>query len=213
MNSENKPKFLSSGFVGTLAIIGAIVGTIFFVSYVFGEWYADFDLEPTGLITGILTIAVFLLPFAISLLVGGGIGLLIGGVLGTIIELTFVAIKTYINNKINAARKRKLTRKASANIRKTNKNINEDIEKLNSLRIKLMSEPKMVVANYNLCKLISVASNNYIGFEVCENFYAAQYSLLSEIRCIEKRVYELANEYDKIGNIKQAEFYRSIANG
>lgn len=36
MNSENKPKFLSNGFVGTLAIIGAIVGTIFFVSYVFG---------------------------------------------------------------------------------------------------------------------------------------------------------------------------------
>ena len=68
MNPNNKPKIFSDGFTGTLAIIGGIVGTIVFVVTVFGEWYADFDIEPVGLITGILTIALFFLPFALSFL-------------------------------------------------------------------------------------------------------------------------------------------------
>lgn len=170
MNSENKPKFFSNGFIGALAIIGAIAGTIFFISYVFGEWYADFDIEPTGLITGLLTIIVFLLPFAISLLVGGGIGLLAGGFLGTIIEMILIAIKNFFCNRINAVRRKKETRKASANIRKSNKRINEDIDKLNSLRKELTYEPEMIIANYNLCKLVSIASDEYMGFDICEKF-------------------------------------------
>lgn len=213
MNSENKPKFFSNGFTGALAIIGTIAGTIFFVIYVFGEWYTDFDIEPTGLITGLLTIIVFLLPFAISLLLGGGIGLLVGGLLGTVIEITSIAIKTFICNKVNAARRKKKTRKASASIRKSNKSIVKELERLNSLRKELSSDPKAVITNYNLCKLVKITSNEYVGFEICEKFTERQYSLLSEIRSIEKHLLELANEYEVVGNSKQAAYYRSIANG
>lgn len=113
MNTNNKPKIFSDGFTGTLAIIGGIVGTIVFVVTVFGEWYADFDIEPVGLITGILTIALFLLPFALSVLIGGGMGLLAGGFLGVFIEFIVNAIVFFVRNKIEQARIRKERRRAS----------------------------------------------------------------------------------------------------
>ncbi len=209
MNSDNN---FSNIFVGALAIIGAIAGTILWVSCVFGEWYADFDLEPTGIITGILAIIVFLLPFAISLLVGGGSGLLLGGLIGMAIELIVVSIRTFTINKINSAQKRKETRIASATIRRTNKSINEDIERLRLLKKQIKSKPEMVVANHNLCQLISLVSNANIGFDACVNYCANQYALLSEVRLLEKKIFDLASEYEKVGDINKAEHYRNIVN-
>ena len=71
MDNNKKLPLFSGGLIGTLSIIGAIVGTIILVVAGFGEWYAEFDVEPTGLITGVLTIVLLLLPIVVSLFIGG----------------------------------------------------------------------------------------------------------------------------------------------
>lgn len=210
MNPNNKPKIFSDGFTGTLAIIGGIVGTIVFVVTVFGEWYADFDIEPVGLITGILTIAVFLLPFALSILIGGGMGLLAGAFLGVFIEVIVNAIVSFVRNKVEQARIRKERRRASKSIKKSNKSIQDDIVQLESLRKQVPTSDRAIVANYHLCLLLEKAVDNKKMISGCLSSCEEKYKVLTQIRGIESRIKSLAIQYDTIGDNKSANYYLSI---
>lgn len=210
MNPNNKPKIFSDGFTGTLAIIGGIVGTIVFVVTVFGEWYADFDIEPVGLITGILTIALFLLPFALSVLIGGGMGLLAGGFLGVFIEFIVNAIVSFVRNKVEQARIRKERRRASKKIGQANKSIQKEILQLESLREKLSATEDAVIANYNLCLLIEKTLENPKAISSCMSLCEEKLELLRQIRVIEERIKSLAVQYETIGDDKSANYYLSI---
>lgn len=210
MNTNNKPKIFSDGFTVALAIIGGIVGTIVFVVSVFGEWYADFDMEPTGLILGILTVALFLLPFAISVFIGGGIGLLAGGFLGLFIEFIINSIITYVSNKREQARKKRECKKASKSIRLSNKNIEDDILQLSKLRAQLSSPYNDVIASYNLCLLIDKTIENKNDNFVCLAYCQEKYQVLSQIKKIENRIEVLAKQYETIGDNKSATYYLSF---
>lgn len=210
MEQEKKPNSSYGGFVGALAITGAIIGTIICVTSVFGEWYADFDVEPVGLITGILTIALYLLPFAISVLIGGGIGLLVGGFVGAIILSIVTSIVTFCRNKIEAARRRKEIRTASNKIHRANKSIHNDIMELERLKKQIPANRQSVVANYNLCNLLSGVAENAGSFDMCVNRCSADYDTLLRIRSLERKIRELANEYEVVGDEKRAAEYRCI---
>ena len=209
MNNKKFPLF-SEGFVGTLAIIGAIVGTIIMVVAGFGEWYAEFDVEPTGLITGILTLALLLLPLVISLFIGGGIGFLACGFFGMFIEFLFNSLVSFFRNKRNQARQRRECAKASKHIRLANKNINEDISALKELRKKLISSDKAIVANYNLCLLINDMTDNKSSIIECLSYCKENYIILTQITMIEQRVKTLANQYKTIGDNKSSDYYQSF---
>lgn len=209
MNSNNKPKIFSDGFTGALAIIGGIVGTIVFVVSVFGEWYAEFDMEPTGLILGILTIALFLLPFVISVFIGGGIGLIAGGFLGVFIEFIINTTVSFVSNKREQARKKRQQKKASKYIRLSNKNIDDDILQLKKLRGQLSSSDNDVIASYNLCLLIDkTIENKSIDF-VCLSYCQENYQILNQIKKIERKLEVLAEQYNTIGDIESANHYLS----
>lgn len=209
MKPHNKKSL--SGLSGTLAIIGAIAGIIIFVTTVFGEWYADFDIEPVGLITGILTIAVFLLPFAVSVIAGGGTGFIAGGFLGVIIELAIAAIVSFIKNAIDAARRRKKRKIASRGIRKANKNISKVVAELTQLRKEVPVSETSIVSSYNLCCLLSTIADNKSTFKMCVDKCSCNYEKLRRIRKLESQVQKLAEEYSIIGDHKNASYYRSIA--
>ena len=211
MEQEKKPGSPYGGFVGALSITGAIIGTIICVTSVFGEWYADFDIEPVGLITGILTIALYLLPFAISALIGGGIGLLVGGFIGAIILSIVTSIVAFCKNKIEAAQRRKEIRTASNRIHKANKSIHSDILELERLKKQIPANKRSVVANHNLCSLLSSVSENTVSFDMCVKRCAADYDVLLRIRSLERKIRELANEYEFVGDEKRAAEYRCLA--
>lgn len=210
MNSNNKSKIFSDGFTGTLAIIGGIAGTIIFVVTVFGEWYAEFDIEPVGLITGILTIALFLLPFAISLIVGGGMGLLAGGFLGVFIEFLVNSIVSFIRHKIDQAHKRKERKKASRKINKANKNIQDDIIQLKTIRKQLSASDEAIIANYHLCLLIEKTAENPNVIFDCLSRCKEAYVVLNKAKTIEDRIKALSEQYRIIGDAKNADYYLSL---
>lgn len=199
------------GLSGTLAIIGTIFGTIIFVSTLFGEWYADFDIEPGGPITGILTIAVFLLPFAISVIVGGGIGFIAGVFLGMIIELAIPAIVSFIKNAVDAARRWKERKIARRGIRKANKNIGKVITELTQFRKEIPASEASIVSSYNLCCLLSTIADDKSTLKMCVDRCSCNYEKLRRIRKLESQVQKIADEYSIIGDHKNASYYRSIA--
>ena len=210
MDNNKKLPLFSGGLIGTLSIIGAIVGTIILVVAGFGEWYAEFDVEPTGLITGVLTIVLLLLPIVVSLFIGGVIGFLAGGFLGMFVELLFNSIVTFVQNKLQQARKKRERKKASKHIRSANKNIDLDVLHLKELRSKLMYSDESVVADYNLCLLIDKITDDNSSISACLLHCEENYIILTQIRTIEQRIKILADQYKTIGDNKSYNYYLSF---
>lgn len=193
------------------AIIGAIIGTVFILIDVFGDWYTDFDIKPVELITFILTIVVFLLPVVISLMLGGPIGAIAGMFLGIIIWAVIDTIVSSIRNAVDTACKRKKRKIASREIHKENRNIGKAIAELAQLREEIPANEASIVSNYNLCCLLSAISDNNVTFKMCTDRCFNNYEKLRRIRTLELQVQKLADEYAVIGDLKSASYYKSIA--
>ena len=198
----------SDSFVKGLSIICAIIGTVLFVVYVSGDWYADFDLNPTGLITGILTVVLYLLPVAISLLIGGGCGLLFGGLLGIIIVILGKHISSSFLLLINGLKNRIKVRKKSAEIRKNFRNASELINRLQELR-KLGLKRTLINRTNNLCQLL-VAVSNEEQMKECLEAVNSKMAIVAEINEIEQNIVQLADKYKTAGNAEKSIYYLKV---
>lgn len=205
-------KILPDGFVYTLNIIGIIAGTIItFIVMDWAEWYADFDVEPVGLITFILTAVIFLLPIALCLLIGGGIGYFASFVVGIAIDTIIYALVTFVNRKKEGFRMKREQKRASKQIKQSNKSISKDIERLHGLRSKLDIR-EYTKSTYNLCCLIDNIVADKIGFKPCLEYSEEQYSVLYEIETIESEIIKLAEQYKVVNDTKSADYYYNIVN-
>ena len=201
-------KILPDGFVYTLNIIGIIAGTIIaFVVMDWAEWYADFDVEPVGLITFVLTAIVFLLP--IGLLIGGGIGYFASFVVGIALDTSIYAIVTFVKRKIEEYNTRKAQKRASKKIKQSNKSISEDVKRLRELKTKL-NDREHTKSTRNLCYLIDDIVIDKSGFKPCLEYSEKQYHVLRDIEVIEKKLINLANQYKVVNDMKNAELYFNI---
>lgn len=203
-------KILPDGFVYTLNIIGIIAGTIIaFVVMDWAEWYADFDVEPVGLITFVLTAIVFLLPIALCLLIGGGIGYFASFVVGIALDTSIYAIVTFVKRKIEEYNTRKAQKRASKKIKQSNKSISEDVKRLRELKTKL-NDREHTKSTRNLCYLIDDIVIDKSGFKPCLEYSEKQYHVLRDIEVIEKKIINLANQYKVVNDMKNAELYFNI---
>lgn len=203
-------KILPDGFVYTLNIIGIIAGTIIaFVVMDWAEWYADFDVEPVGLITFVLTAIVFLLPIALCLLIGGGIGYFASFVVGIALDTSIYAIVTFVKRKIEEYNTRKAQKRASKKIKQSNKSISEDVKRLRELKTKL-NDREHTKSTRNLCYLIDDIVIDKSGFKPCLEYSEKQYHVLRDIEVIEKKLINLANQYKVVNDMKNAELYFNI---
>lgn len=203
-------KILPDGFVYTLNIIGIIAGTIIaFVVIDWAEWYADFDVEPVGLITFVLTAIVFLLPIALCLLIGGGIGYFASFVVGIALDTSIYAIVTFVKRKTEEFNTRKAQKRASKKIKQSNKSISEDVKRLRELKTKL-NDRERTKSTRNLCYLIDDIITDKSGFKPCLEYSENQYHVLCDIEVIEKKIINLANQYKVVNDMKNAELYFNI---
>lgn len=205
-------RILPDGFVYTLNVIGIIIGTIIaFTVMDWAEWYTDFDVEPVGLITFVLTAIVYLLPIAICLLIGGGLGYLASFVVGIAIDTSIYVIVAFIKRKTEEFNTRKTQKRASKKIRQGNKSISEDINQLGAfksqLNIREYTEP-----TYNLCCLVNNIVADKTGFKPCLDYSVEQHNILSEIEIIESKIIKLAEQYKVVNDTKSADYYYNIVN-
>lgn len=205
-------KILPDGFVYTLNIVGIIIGTIIaFVVMDWGEWYADFDVEPVGLITLVLTIVLLLLPIALCLLIGGGIGYLTSFVVGIAIDTSVYVLVLFVKRKTEEFNTRKAQKRASKKIKQSNKSISEDVKRLRELKAKL-NDREHTKSTCNLCYLINGIIADKTGFKHCLEYSEKQYHVLHDIEVIEKKIVHLANQYKVVNDIKNADNYFNIVN-
>lgn len=203
-------KILPDGFVYTLNIIGIIAGTIIaFVVMEWAEWYADFDVEPVGLITFVLTAIVFLLPIVLCLLIGGGIGYFASFVVGIALDTSIYAIVTFVKRKTEEFNTRKAQKRASKKIKQSNKSIYKDVKRLRELKTKL-NDRERTKSTRNLCYLIDDIITDKSGFKPCLEYSEKQYHVLRDIEVIEKKIINLANQYKVVNDMKNAELYFNI---
>ena len=203
-------KILPDGFVYTLNIIGIIAGTIIaFVVMDWAEWYADFDVEPSNIILLALTIIIYLLPIALCLLIGGGIGYFASFVVGIALDTSIYAIVTFVKSKIEEFNTRKAQKRASKKIKQSNKSISEDVKRLRELRTKL-NDREHTKSTRNLCYLIDDIVIDKSGFKPCLEYSEKQYHVLRDIEVIEKKIINLANQYKVVNDMKNAELYFNI---
>lgn len=211
MKNQGNEEYL----VSICGIIGAIIGTFWFCVSTFGEWYAEFDVEPTGLITGILTIAVWLLPFAFSVFLGGGLGAVVGFAVGLGIAFCIRAIIALYNNIVSKIKKiknnitRKIEIKADTKaIKKANKSIEEKIKRLDILK-KQGINCKQTYSEKHLCELLSsIYEDGNILF--CIDKISKHVEVVEEIEDIKKEIESLAMKYKNIGNISEYEYYINL---
>lgn len=205
-------RILPDGFVYTLNVIGIIVGTILvFVWMDWAEWYSDFDVEPSGLITAILALIILLLPIALCLLIGGGIGYLASFVVGIALDAVVYTLVTFINRKRTEFRTWKEQKRASKKIRQGNKSISEDINRLGALKSQLNIR-EYTKPTYNLCCLVNNIVADKMGFRPCLDYSVEQHNILSEIEIIESKIIKLAEQYKVVNDTKSADYYYSIVN-
>ena len=207
-------KILPDGFVYTLNIIGIIAGTIItFILWDWGEFYTDQDgIEISGILTLILAVlylVIYLLPIVICLLVGGGIGYFASFVVGIALDTLIYALVTFANRKREEFRIRREQKRASKQIKQSNKSISKDIERLHGLRSKLDIR-EYTKSTYHLCCLIDNIVSDKIGFKPCLEYSEEQYSVLNEIESIEKKIIRLAEQYKVVNDTKNAEYYFNI---
>ena len=213
---ENKKatiaRILPDGFVYTLNVIGIIVGTILvFVWMDWAEWYSDFDVEPSGLITAILALVLLLLPIALCLLIGGGIGYLASFVVGIALDAVVYTLVTFINRKRTEFRTWKEQKRASKKIKQGNKSISQDIKRLGALKLQLNIR-EYTKPTYNLCCLVNNIVADKMGFRPCLDYSIEQHNILSEIEIIESKIIKLAEQYKVVNDTKSADYYYSIVN-
>ena len=205
-------RILPDGFVYTLNVIGIIVGTILvFVWMDWAEWYSDFDVEPSGLITAILALVLLLLPIALCLLIGGGIGYLASFVVGIALDAVVYTFVTFINRKRTEFRIWKEQKRASKNIKQGNKSISQDIKRLGALKLQLNIR-EYTKPTYNLCCLVNNIVADKMGFRPCLDYSIEQHNILSEIEIIESKIIKLAEQYKVVNDTKSADYYYSIVN-
>ncbi len=203
-------RILPDGFVYTLNVIGIIVGTILvFVWMDWAEWYSDFDVEPSGLITAILALVLLLLPIALCLLIGGGIGYLASFVVGIALDAVVYALVTFINRKRTEFRTWKEQKRASKKIKQSNRFISEDVKRLQDLKSRLNIR-EYTRATHNLCCLIDSIIADKMGFKPCLEYSEEQHSVLNEIEAIESKIIKLAEQYKVVNDTKNAEYYFNI---
>jgi len=196
----------TSGIVVCFGVIGLIVGTILFVTNVFGEWYAEFNVEPVRLITGILTLIVWLLPFAISLILGGGIGFIVGAVIATIGIMLNTTIISYVSNTYKKISKTLWIKKETVKLKKERKKIDKvimiktNIIKKGIGKRKEISNVKCLITLLN--ELSTDASMQEIKIVIDDKMNA-----FNEIDSINQRIRNLAERYEAIGNRKLADYY------
>ena len=205
-------RILPDGFVYTLNVIGIFVGTILvFVWMDWAEWYSDFDVEPSGLITAILALVLLLLPIALCLLIGGGIGYLASFVVGIALDAVVYTFVTFINRKRTEFRIWKEQKRASKKIRQGNKSISQDIKRLGALKLQLNIR-EYTKPTYNLCCLVNNIVADKMGFRPCLDYSIEQHNILSEIEIIESKIIKLAEQYKVVNDTKSADYYYSIVN-
>lgn len=205
-------RILPDGFVYTLNVIGIIVGTILvFVWMDWAEWYSDFDVEPSGLITAILALVLLLLPIALCLLIGGGIGYLASFVVGIALDAVVYTFVTFINRKRTEFRIWKEQKRASKKIKQGNKSISQDIKRLGALKLQLNIR-EYTKPTYNLCCLVNNIVADKMGFIPCLDYSIEQHNILSEIEIIESKIIKLAEQYKVVNDTKSADYYYSIVN-
>ena len=205
-------RILPDGFVYTLNVIGIIVGTILvFVWMDWAEWYSDFDVEPSGLITAILALVLLLLPIALCLLIGGGIGYLASFVVGIALDAVVYTFVTFINRKRTEFRIWKEQKRASKKIKQGNKSISQDIKLLGALKLQLNIR-EYTKPTYNLCCLVNNIVADKMGFRPCLDYSIEQHNILSEIEIIESKIIKLAEQYKVVNDTKSADYYYSIVN-
>ena len=205
-------RILPDGFVYTLNVIGIIVGTILvFVWMDWAEWYSDFDLEPSGLITAILALIILLLPIALCLLIGGGIGYLASFVVGIALDAVVYTLVTFINRKRTEFRTWKEQKRASKKIKQGNKSISEDINRLGALKSQLNIR-EYTKPTYNLCCLVNNIVADKTGFKPCLDYSVEQHNILSEVEIIESKIIKLAEQYKVVNDTKSADYYYNIVN-
>jgi hypothetical protein len=201
-------------FTGACGIIGVIIGTIMFVTSTFGEWYADFDVEPVGLITGILTLIVFLLPFVISVFIGGGVGGIIGILIGIGVSYFFTAMYNAFMSVCKYFKKRYDIKKETRKLHQDMKSIDilakrrKDILKLN------IGEGKEIILESNLVRLLSTVQKSQPDIKILEDKIEEKRALVDELQDIDNKLNELEKKLRKIGNSKKADYYaRQIEQG
>ena len=205
-------RILPDGFVYALNVIGIIVGTILvFVWMDWAEWYSDFDVEPSGLITAILALVLLLLPIALCLLIGGGIGYLVSFVVGIALDAVVYTFVTFINRKRTEFRIWKEQKRASKKIKQGNKSISQDIKRLGALKLQLNIR-EYTKPTYNLCCLVNNIVADKTGFKPCLDYSVEQHNILSEIEIIESKIIKLAEQYKVVNDTKSADYYYSIVN-
>ena len=205
-------RILPDGFVYTLNVIGIIVGTILvFVWMDWAEWYSDFDVEPSGLITAILALVLLLLPIALCLLIGGGIGYLASFVVGIALDAVVYTFVTFINRKRTEFKTWKEQKRASKKIKQGNKSISQDIKRLGALKLQLNIR-EYTKPTYNLCCLVNNIVADKMGFRPCLDYSIEQHNILSEIEIIESKIIKLAEQYKVVNDTKSADYYYSIVN-
>lgn len=203
-------KILPEKLLWTISGIGVIVGTIIcFVAMDWGEWYADFDIEPVGLITGILTLALWLLPLAICLIFGGGIGAIVGLVVAMAIDVTVFWIVMFFIRKKEEFITRKTRKRASKLIKEVNKHIDEDIKRLQELKGKIINRDG-AKSVYDLCQLMNRIVTNKAILEPCAQAAKEQLTLVKEADKIEAKILSLAKQYESVNDLKRAEYYYSL---
>ena len=213
---ENKKatiaRILPDGFVYTLNVIGIIVGTILvFVWMDWAEWYSDFDVEPSGLITAILALVLLLLPIALCLLIGGGIGYLASFVVGIALDAVVYTFVTFINRKRTEFKTWKEQKRASKKIRQGNKSISQDINRLGALKSQLNIR-EYTKPTYNLCCLVNNIVADKTGFKHCLDYSVEQHNILSEVEIIESKIIRLAEQYKVVNDTTSADYYYNIVN-
>lgn len=198
----------TGGFGLACGIICAIIGTILCVTHVFGEWYADFDMEPTGLITGLLTIILYLLPFAISVLIGGGIGLLAGGFVGTMLAVAVAGVISFIRGSFKAAATQRNVKRESRKLTRESSGVDENVTKLQSLRLKHVNAAQ-IAKEARLCSILRAVSSGE-SIDACIAALSAKQAIVDEIRSLERKIADTANRYAEIGDAQKCEYYINV---
>lgn len=188
-------------------IVGGIAGTIIaFNLFNFSDVYKD-SPSPTGLITLVLAIILWLLPIAVSALLGGGLGAIVGAVAFALITGLIWAIKQFllfIKNEfilsIKSIRSRHISRKQTKKLGKEN-DISKVIADFENLQSKNINEVSVQICE-RFCDLLdSIHSTDEL--KSCISVLNEKRNTLNQIRDDEKIIVELAEQYSKIGNIEK----------
>ena len=188
-------------------IVGGIAGTIIaFNLFNFSDVYKD-SPSPTGLITLVLAIILWLLPIAVSALLGGGLGAIVGAVAFALITGLIWAIKQFLlflknefTLSIKSIRSRHISKKQTKKLEKENDicKVIADFENLQSKNIDEVSVRRCE----RLCDLLdSICSTN--DLKSCISVLNEKRNTLNHIRNDEKIIIDLAEQYSKIGNIEK----------